>query len=186
MTAKDDFNRQVRLTALLTVGLLAALIFGIIVLAGGDGIPGTIIVAASLIGLARQIPVINKLCRHAPPSPPHGKADRLTPHGRTPYRPGIGPRSAPPAAACPGRVPPRPSPAWRSSWREGRVRRRSEPEPARPPGGAELLLLGGVLARRVASLRRCCGAAEEVHFDPADQPVPELGVADAPPSVRRR
>jgi hypothetical protein len=73
MTAKDDFNRQVRLTALLTVGLLAALIFGIIVLAGGDWIPGTIIVAASLIGLARQIPVINKLCRHAPPSPPHGK-----------------------------------------------------------------------------------------------------------------
>ena len=51
MTAKDEFNRQVRLTALLTVGLLAALIFGIIVLAGGDWIPGTIIVAASLIGL---------------------------------------------------------------------------------------------------------------------------------------
>ena len=71
MTAKDEFNRQVRLTALLTVGLLAALIFGIIVLAGGDSIPGTIIVAASLIGLARQIPVINKLCRQAPPSPPH-------------------------------------------------------------------------------------------------------------------
>jgi hypothetical protein len=73
MTAKDDFNRQVRLTALLTVGLLGALIFGIIVVAGGDWIPGTIIVAASLIGLARQIPVISKLCRHAPPSPPHGK-----------------------------------------------------------------------------------------------------------------
>ena len=73
MTAKDDFNRHVRLTALLTVGLLAALIFGLIVLAGGDWIPGTIIVAASLIGLARQIPVINKLCRQAPPSPPHGK-----------------------------------------------------------------------------------------------------------------
>ena len=33
MTAKDEFNRQVRLTALLAVGLLAALIFGIIVLA---------------------------------------------------------------------------------------------------------------------------------------------------------
>jgi hypothetical protein len=64
---------QVRLTALLTVGLLAALIFGIIVLARGDWIPGTLIVAASLVGLARQIPVINKLCRHAPPSPPHGK-----------------------------------------------------------------------------------------------------------------
>jgi hypothetical protein len=73
VTAKDKFNRQVRLTALLTVGLLAALIFGIIVLAGGDWVPGAIIAAASLIGLARQIPVINKLCRQAPPSPPHGK-----------------------------------------------------------------------------------------------------------------
>ena len=73
MAAKDEFNRQVRLTALLTVGLLAVIVFGIIVLAGGDWIPGTIIVAASLIGLARQIPVINKLCRQAPPSPPHGK-----------------------------------------------------------------------------------------------------------------
>jgi hypothetical protein len=73
MTAKDDFNRQVRLTALPTVGLLAALIFGIIVLAGGDWIPGTVIVAASLIALAREIPVINKLCRQAPPSAPHGK-----------------------------------------------------------------------------------------------------------------
>ena len=73
MTAKDEFNRQVRRTALLTVALLAALIFGIIVLAGGDWIPGTLIVAASLIGLARQILVINELCGQAPPSPPHGK-----------------------------------------------------------------------------------------------------------------
>jgi hypothetical protein len=73
VTAKNEFNRQVRLTALLTVGLLAALIFGIVVLAGGDWIPGAVIVAASLIGLARQIPVINRLCRRAPPSPPHGE-----------------------------------------------------------------------------------------------------------------
>jgi hypothetical protein len=73
MTAKDEFNRQVRLTALLTLGLLAALVFGIIVLAGGDWIPGTVTVAASLIGLAREIPVINKLCRQAPPPPPHGE-----------------------------------------------------------------------------------------------------------------
>ena len=72
MTAKDEFNRQVRQTALLAVALPAALIFGIIVLAGEDWIPGTLIVAASLIGLARQIPVINKLCRQAPPSPPRG------------------------------------------------------------------------------------------------------------------
>jgi hypothetical protein len=73
MTAKDEFNRQVRLTALLTLGLLAALVFGIIVLAGGDWIPGTVTVAASLIGLAREIPVINRLCRQAPPPPPRGE-----------------------------------------------------------------------------------------------------------------
>jgi hypothetical protein len=73
MTAKEEFNRQVRRTALLTVGLLAALIFGIVVLAGGDWLPGTLIVAASLIALARQIATVNKLCRQAPPSPPHGE-----------------------------------------------------------------------------------------------------------------
>ena len=73
MTRNDEFNRQVRQTALLTVALLAALIFGIIVLAGADWIPGTLIVVASVIGLARQIPIINRLCRQVPPSPPHGK-----------------------------------------------------------------------------------------------------------------
>ncbi len=72
MTAKEDFNRRVWRTALLTVGLLAALIFGAIVLAGGDWIPGAIIVVASLIGLATQIPIIARLCREAAPSPPHG------------------------------------------------------------------------------------------------------------------
>lgn len=74
MSAKGEFNRQVRRTALLTVALAAALIFGAIVLAGGDWIPGTLIVVASLIGLARQIPVINRLCRQGPLSPPHGTA----------------------------------------------------------------------------------------------------------------
>jgi hypothetical protein len=69
----DEFNRQVRQTALLTVALLAALIFGMVVLAGADWIPGTLIVAASMIGLARRIPIINKLRNQAPPSPPHGK-----------------------------------------------------------------------------------------------------------------
>ena len=73
MTAKNEFNRQVRRTALLTVGLLAALMFGTVVLVGGDWMPGTLIATASLIGLASQIPVINKLCRRAPPSAPHGK-----------------------------------------------------------------------------------------------------------------
>ena len=46
---------------------------GIIMLAGGDWMPGTVIVTASLIGLTGQIPVVNKLCRQAPPSPRHGK-----------------------------------------------------------------------------------------------------------------
>jgi hypothetical protein len=73
MTAKEEFNRQVRVTSLLTVGLLAALVFGIIVLAGEDWVPGTVIVVASLIGLAREIPVIDKLCRQPPPSSPQGK-----------------------------------------------------------------------------------------------------------------
>jgi hypothetical protein len=69
---RSEFNRQVRQTALLSVGLLAALCFGVIVLAGGDWIPGGIIVGASLIGLARQIPVINRLCR-TPPPPHHSE-----------------------------------------------------------------------------------------------------------------
>jgi hypothetical protein len=73
VTAKDEFNQQMRQTALLTLALLSALIFGIIVLAGADWIPGTLIVAASVIGLVRLIPTISRLCRQAPPSPPHGK-----------------------------------------------------------------------------------------------------------------
>jgi hypothetical protein len=91
VTATDRFNRQMRQTALLTVALLSALIFVIIVLAGADRIPDTLIVAASVIGLARLIPIINGLCRQAPPSPPHGKPDRLTARGLT---------SPPGALAC--------------------------------------------------------------------------------------
>jgi hypothetical protein len=71
VSPKDEFNRRARNTAVLSVALLAALIFGIIVLVGGDWIPGALIVAASLIGLARQIPIISKLCNHTPPSAPH-------------------------------------------------------------------------------------------------------------------
>jgi hypothetical protein len=56
VTAKKDFSKRALRTALLIVGLLAALIFGILVLVGSDWIPGAIIVAASLIGLASQIP----------------------------------------------------------------------------------------------------------------------------------
>jgi hypothetical protein len=40
VTAKQEFNRQVRQTALVTVALLFALVLGIIVLAGEDWIPG--------------------------------------------------------------------------------------------------------------------------------------------------
>lgn len=72
MTAKNQFDRQVRHTALLFVALLSALIFGIVVLTSGDWIPGTIIVAASVIAVARLIPTINRLCRQGPPSPPRG------------------------------------------------------------------------------------------------------------------
>ena len=62
MTDKQEFNRQVRRAAVTTVALAFALLFGIIVLAGGDWIPGAIIVAAALVGLAREIPRIRTLC----------------------------------------------------------------------------------------------------------------------------
>ena len=71
MTGKEDFSRRVWRTALLAVGLLASLTFGAIVLAGGDWIPGAIIVVARLIGLARQIPIIARLCSEAAPSSRH-------------------------------------------------------------------------------------------------------------------
>jgi NAD(P)-dependent dehydrogenase (short-subunit alcohol dehydrogenase family) len=55
---------------------------------------------------------------------------------------------------------------------------RSESEPACSPGCAELLLLGGVLPRRVVSLRCCGRAAEEADLDLADEPVAEFGTLD--------
>ena len=71
MANREEFNHQVRRTAILTLALGAALVFGITVLASGDWIPGAIIVAATLVGLTREIPVIRKLCRtEFPPSPP--------------------------------------------------------------------------------------------------------------------
>jgi hypothetical protein len=71
---KDVFNREVRRTAFTTVALLAALVFGVIVLATGDWIPGGLIVAAALVGLGGQIPVIRKLCSAGDaPSPPRSK-----------------------------------------------------------------------------------------------------------------
>ena len=68
---RDQFNREVWRTALLTVALFAAFVFGIVVLAGGDWIPGTLIVVSSAIALASQVPVITRLC--SGPPPPHDK-----------------------------------------------------------------------------------------------------------------
>lgn len=66
MADKEEFNRQVRRTAFLTFGLAAALVFGIIVLVTGDWIPGTITVAAALIGLAKQVTVIRRPATKSP------------------------------------------------------------------------------------------------------------------------
>ncbi len=79
MITKDELNRHVRQTVLLTVALLAALIFGIVVLARGDWIPGTLIVATSLIGLARQIPMIVKRRAQTPPAPPRRSEPMILP-----------------------------------------------------------------------------------------------------------
>jgi hypothetical protein len=70
----EEFIRQVRRATLLTIALVAALAFGVTVLAGGDWLPGGVIVASSLIGLAGQISVIRKLCSVGPrPGPPRSK-----------------------------------------------------------------------------------------------------------------
>ena len=66
MQRNADFKRRVRRTAAITVALSAALVFGIVMLAGGDWIPGVITVVAALVGLAGQIPVIRDLCREGP------------------------------------------------------------------------------------------------------------------------
>lgn len=74
MPDREGFNREVRRTAFLTVGLMGALVFGIIVLVTGDWIPGTVIVVATLIGLANQVPIIRRLCSdESSPSPPRHK-----------------------------------------------------------------------------------------------------------------
>jgi hypothetical protein len=70
-----NFTRQVRRAAIITVALGACLIFGIIVLATGDWLPGGIIVAASTVGLVREIPIIRALCSaESPASPQKHKA----------------------------------------------------------------------------------------------------------------
>ena len=71
MANRDDFNDRVWRVAIITVALAACLIFGIIVLASGDWLPGGIIVAASTVGLAREI---RRLCNTSyPASPPKHK-----------------------------------------------------------------------------------------------------------------
>lgn len=62
MANHHNFNHQVWRAAIITVALGACLAFGIIVLTSGDWLPGGIIVAASTVGLARQIPIIRNLC----------------------------------------------------------------------------------------------------------------------------
>ena len=71
MANRDDFNHQVRRTTILTLAFAAGLVFGVILLVTGDWIPGGIIVASTVVGLAVQIPVIRRLCNtELPPSPP--------------------------------------------------------------------------------------------------------------------
>lgn len=58
----------------MTLAFVGFIVFGVVVLADGDWIPGGITVAAALVGLAMQVPVIRKLCRHRPASsPPRSK-----------------------------------------------------------------------------------------------------------------
>lgn len=74
MANREDFNHQVRRTAITTLAFAAGLVFGIILLASNDWVPGGIIVAATVVGLAVEIPVIRKLCTtELPPSPPKSK-----------------------------------------------------------------------------------------------------------------
>lgn len=61
MVNLEHLNTPVWRAVTITVALVAALIFGIVVLAGSDWIPGGIIVVASTVGLAREIPVIRRL-----------------------------------------------------------------------------------------------------------------------------
>lgn len=73
MTKGEHFNQQVRRATILTLALVACLAFGIIVLASSDWLPGGIIVAATVVGLAREIAVIRKLCSTEPARPPKSR-----------------------------------------------------------------------------------------------------------------
>jgi hypothetical protein len=62
MTDDPNFNHGGLASRDHRLALAACLIFGIIVLASGDWLPGGIIVTASTVGLARAIPTIRDLC----------------------------------------------------------------------------------------------------------------------------
>jgi hypothetical protein len=64
MPENEEFKHLVRRTALTTLSFIAGLVFGIILLVvDNDWIPGSIIVGASLVGLAAQVPAIRRLHR---------------------------------------------------------------------------------------------------------------------------
>jgi hypothetical protein len=58
----ENFNHQVWRTAILTLALAACLVFGIVVTASGDWLPGAIIIVSSTVGLAREVPEVRRLC----------------------------------------------------------------------------------------------------------------------------
>jgi branched-subunit amino acid ABC-type transport system permease component len=70
MAEGEHVNRGTWTAVLVLVALVAALIFGITVLIGGDWIPGTIIVAATLIGLITQVGTIRRLRREGSAAAP--------------------------------------------------------------------------------------------------------------------
>jgi hypothetical protein len=72
MASREEFKREVGQATAITIALVAALIFGIIIiLTESDWIPGGIAIGAGVVGLSREIPVIRKLCStELPPSPP--------------------------------------------------------------------------------------------------------------------
>jgi CHASE2 domain-containing sensor protein len=53
--------RARRRAVTVTIALTGALVFGILVLAGGDWIPGTITVIAAVVGIAAQIRELDRL-----------------------------------------------------------------------------------------------------------------------------
>ncbi len=67
--SRDDPQHLGR-TIAVAAALVFALAFGVIVLASGDWLPGTIIVVSAAIGLAARAPVILRAWRERrPPSP---------------------------------------------------------------------------------------------------------------------